>query len=241
MHTAIVIGGGRGIGAAVCRALMLSERHRVERLIIAQRHPPDSQFLDVLREDGRSVEFLPLDVRDSKSREEFARRAPDRISYLVHCAGICPREGFLEMTEEIWDDVLATNLKGPLFLTQALYSRLQAAEGSSICFVTSLAGRFGGRGSSVAYTASKAGLDAAMKALAKFGGGRVSCFSVAPGPTNTEMMQNLPPDELKKIKAMGITGEICEPDEVAQLIVDCLGRFGQTGQVLDINHGMFIS
>jgi 3-oxoacyl-[acyl-carrier protein] reductase len=186
------------------------------------------------------VNFLPLDIADRQSRESFCQFAPDKIDYLVHCAGFCPREAFLEMTEEIWDKVVSINLKGPLFLTQALYPQMQKAGHSSVCFVTSLAGRFGGRGSSVAYTASKAGLDAAMKALAKFGADKVSCFSVAPGPTNTEMMKSLPHEEISKIKSATITGEICEPEEVAQLIVDCLGRRGQTGQVIDINHGMFI-
>lgn len=75
-------------------------------------------------------------------------------------------------------------------------------------------------------TASKAGLDAAMKALAKLGAGTVSCFSVAPGPTNTDMMKEVSSQEMDKIKAGTITGEICQPKEIAQLIVDCLGRIG---------------
>ena len=240
MNTAIVVGGGRGIGAAVCRVLATSERHGIRRIIIAQRRPPEERFLQGLMRSDLEISFLPLDITDRRSRENFVLSVPDRLHYLVHCAGLCPRENFLEMTEEIWEEVVAVNLKGPLFLTQALYPKLLAADRSSVCFVTSLAGRFGGRGSSVAYTAAKAGLDAAMKALAKFGASKVSCFSVAPGPTNTEMMKGLPSEELEKIKSATITGEICEPEEVAQLIVDCLGRLGQTGQVIDINQGMFL-
>lgn len=240
MRTAVIIGGGRGIGAAVCSQLVASNRHAVQHLLIAQRSQPDPKLLEELRRGGTEISFLPLDIADRHSRENFCRSAPDRIDYLVHCAGNCPRESFLDMTEEIWDEVVSVNLKGPLFLTQALYPKLQKADRSSVCFVTSLAGRFGGRGSSVAYTASKAGLDAAMKALAKLGVGKVSCFSVAPGPTNTDMMREVSPQEMGKIKAATITGEICQPEEVAQLIVDCLGRLGQTGQVIDINHGIFI-
>ncbi len=240
MKTAIVIGGGQGIGAAVCTRLAARREHGVGRLIIGQRTSPSQDFLHSLQQFGVKVEWIELDLVSAESRERFASHLPPAIHYLVHCAGLCPRERFADMTEAIWDNAVSVNLKGPLFLTQTLFPRLQAAAPAAVCFVSSLAGRIGGRGSSVAYTASKAGLDAAMKALAKVDGANVSCFSVAPGPTRTAMMADLPPTELQTILSSTLTGQICEPEEVAAVIVDMLDRRAVTGQVIDLNNGAFL-
>ena len=238
--TALVIGGGQGIGAAVCRQIVERTERGVTQLIIGQRSKPAEEFIQSLSAAGVEVRWVELDLTSASSRERFVSELPSILHYLIHCAGVCPREPFTEMTEAIWDQVLAVNLKGPLFLTQALFPRLQAAAPASVCFVSSLAGRIGGRGSSVAYSASKAGVDAAMKALAKVGGARVTCFSVAPGPTNTSMMSELPAKELDAILASTLTGRICEPDEVAGVIVDMLDRRAVTGQVIDLNNGVFL-
>ena len=114
MNTAIVVGGGRGIGAAVCRVLATSERHGIRRIIIAQRRPPEERFLQGLMRSDLEIAFLRLDITDRTSRENFVHSVPDRLHYLVHCAGLCPRENFLEMTEEIWEEVVAVTRTSPL-------------------------------------------------------------------------------------------------------------------------------
>lgn len=240
MKSAVIIGGGQGIGAAVCRQLAQRSEKGIGRLFIGQRKAPSEDLLQLLRSFELQVDWVELDLAIAESRSRFVAQLPPAIHYLIHCAGFCPREPFAEMTEAIWDDAVSVNLKGPLFLTQALFPRLQAAAPAAVCFVTSLAGRIGGRGSSVAYTASKAGLDAAMKALAKVSGGQVSCFSVAPGPTRTAMMADLSATEMEKILSSTLTGRICEPDEVAGAIVDMLDRHAVTGQVIDFNNGAFL-
>ena len=141
MPTAIVTGASRGIGRGI--AIELSKTHQVIATYRGRRDAAES-----LREQT-GAEIFQCDISSAEDRAAliaFAREKFDRLDLLVNNAGIAPRErkDILEASEEIFDEVLNTNLKGPYFLTQKAVQWMTERGEGRIVFVTSIS----------AYTAS---------------------------------------------------------------------------------------
>ena len=185
MPTAIVTGASRGIGRGI--ALELARTHQVIATYRGRRDAAES----LRAETG--CEIFQCDVGSAADRAalmEFARTKFDALDLLVNNAGIAPRErrDILEASEEIFDEVLNTNLKGPYFLTQ-LAARWMAAQGDGrIVYVTSISSYTASvnRGE---YCISKAGLSMAVslwaQRLAQTG---VKVFEIRPGVIRTDMI-----------------------------------------------------
>ena len=183
---AIVIGGASGIGAATARRL--ADEGAV--VTVADLHEGRAKEIADLVDGGA----VAVDVTDTAAvRAAVVRAAAERgpIDVLVCCAGGDRPALFVDTTEADWEPVLALNLAGVLACTHAVLPEMQARRQGAIVHVASEAGRVGVVGGAV-YTAAKAGVIGFTKAVARevapYG---VRCNAVAPGPTDTPMLEEL--------------------------------------------------
>ncbi|HKE22844.1 MAG TPA: 3-ketoacyl-ACP reductase [Bryobacteraceae bacterium] len=238
--TAIVTGASRGIGRAV--AIELAKTHRV---IGTYRSRPDAA--ESLRAET-GCEIFPCDVARAEDRAallKFAHQRFDALDLLVNNAGVGPRErrDLLEATEEGFDELIATNLKGPHFLTQQA-ARWMAEQGRGrIVFVTSISSYTASvnRGE---YCISKAGLSMSValyaQRLAALG---IPVFEIRPGIIRTDMIAKVEQIYEEKIaggllpqKRMGEPGDIAK---AIRAVADGLLDYG-TGQVINVDGGFHL-
>ncbi|MBI3667149.1 MAG: 3-ketoacyl-ACP reductase, partial [Acidobacteria bacterium] len=228
---AVVTGASRGIGRAIAREL--SRTHQV----VATYRSREDAALSLRQECG--VEIFRLDVTSREDRERllaFCQEKWERLDLLVNNAGISPRRrlDILEATEESFDEVLAANLKGPYFLTQAAARWMSRHRAGRIVFISSISAYTASinRGE---YCISKAGLSMAVQLFAaRLAAHGVLVFDVRPGLVQTDMIAARQAIYEEKI-AQGLLPQarLGEPADVAlavRAIADGLLDYS-TGQV----------
>ena len=242
MKYALVTGGSRGLGRAVCLKVA---QMGIPVLINYQSNEAAALEVKALVEaEGVSAELLRFDVRvkqevdDALSRWEEAH-PDDYIAYLVNNAGI-RRDGMLfMMPEQDWHDVLDITLNGFYNVTTHLLPKMMMRKhGGRIVNMSSLSGLKGLPGQTN-YSAAKAALIGVTKALAQEVAPRgVTVNAIAPGFIETDMTKDLPQDELKKMIPVGRFGR---PEEVAALTGFLLSDEAAyiTGEVISINGGLY--
>ena len=203
-------GGYGGIGEAVCRALA----DQGVKVIVAGR---DLGKAEKLAKKIRGIP-LQLDVRDTASIEKSLRPFR-RIDLFVNCAGVSHEQKLDEVTEEIWDEVMATNLKAAMFLAQAV-ARRQKRGGKQVHLLSvraQLGLRWRGYSS---YATAKGGLVMLVRQHASELGPRGICVNgVAPTVVRTEMGAHWLKDPKTRawLKERIPLGRIAEPEDVAKL------------------------
>ena len=238
--TCIVTGASRGIGRAV--AIELSRTHDVIATYRGRRDAAES----LQAETG--AEIFQCDIASKTDREklmEFARTRFAGLDLLVNNAGIAPRErrDILEATEESFDELIATNLKGPHFLTQDA-ARWMAERGAGrIVFVTSISSYTASvnRGE---YCISKAGLSMSVALYAqRLAACGVSVFEIRPGIIRTDMIAKVEKAYEDKIAAGLLPqrrmGEGADVARAVRAIADGLLDYS-TGQVLNVDGGFHL-
>jgi 3-oxoacyl-[acyl-carrier protein] reductase len=242
-RTAIISGGTRGIGRAVC--LELAKRG----CKIAFNFNQSKELAETLLSEiaSRKTEALSfqLSVADHSAVMEMVRNVKDRfgsVDFLVNNAGIVRDTLLLGMKEKDWDDVINTNLKGAFNLSRAVAPYMLKARSGSILNITSISGLHGMPGQ-VNYSASKAGMIGLTKALAKeFAGRNITVNALALGFIETAMTNNLSEDYRSKLllniplKRFGKVAEIA--GIVAFLLSEDAGYI--TGQVIQADGGLAI-
>ncbi len=241
-RTALVTGGGSGIGAATARRLA------AEGARVAIGDVNEQGAREVAGElDGYAC---LLDVSDGASVVAGVAAVEGELGpldILVNNAGTDRFAFFVNTDEELWDFVLGVNLRGVLALTHAVLPGMQERRRGSIVNVASEAGRVGSQGSAV-YSAAKAGVIGFTKAIAREGARyRVRCNAVAPGPIETPLLNSAPlmlgelGERLKQgmvnATALGRSGE---PEEVAAAIAFLASDDASyvTGQTLNVSGGL---
>ena len=216
MSVAIVTGAGRGIGAAVARRLSTAGWS----LVVADI---DADAVAVLAAElGRDVAApVALDVRDADGWEhavEVARDLGD-LAALVNGAARTVVRDFFEIDPGEWDDVLATNLRGPFLGIRAVGPILRERGGGRIVNISSDSA-FRGRGVTGAhYATSKAGLLAlTRRAAAALAAANVTVNAVAPGTIDGETVRELAGDRVDELAADIPAGRLGRPEEIANLI-----------------------
>ncbi|MGB8216940.1 MAG: beta-ketoacyl-ACP reductase [Candidatus Methanoperedens sp.] len=176
-----------------------------------------------------------------RMREEVVKQF-GKIDILVNNAGIVRDKSFVKMTPQMWSEVLSVNLDGAFYCTKAVIEGMLERKYGRIVNISSVIGRMGNRGQAN-YAASKAGLIALSQTLAKeFAGKGITVNAVAPGFIETDMLKSVPKEIIEKILAGIPLGRLGKPSEVAGAVAYLVSEDGNyiTGQVIDINGGLYI-
>lgn len=166
----------------------------------------------------------------------------DRIDILVNNAGVVRDKSFLKMTSDMWEEVLSVNLTGTFNCTKAVITGMLERSFGRIINISSVVGRMGNRGQAN-YAASKAGVIGLTQALAReFAGKGITVNAVAPGFIETDMVSSISPGILQSIVSKIPLGRLGRPEEIASAVAYLVSPDADyvTGQVLDINGGLFI-
>jgi 3-oxoacyl-[acyl-carrier protein] reductase len=238
MRRALVTGGSGAIGAAICRALSAQGFHVVVHA--GTRLAEATRLADALRDAGGSAEASMFDVTDASATGVAlaAILAGGPVQALVLNAGIHDDALFAAMEEARWRRVIDVSLQGFFNVTQPLLMPMVKTRWGRIVSITSIAGVIGNRGQ-VNYSAAKAGLHGATKALAQEVASRgITVNAVAPGVIASPMTEKaFPAERIKQLVPMGRAGQ---PHEVAALVAflcsDAAGYI--SGQVIGVNGGI---
>ncbi len=237
---ALVTGAGRGIGAAIAETLAAEG---ADVICVSRTLANAAKVAEAVSALGRKSLAVAVDVADPAQCEKAIAdilAAWPQIDILVNNAGIT-RDGLLmRMSDQDWDLVLDTNLKGAFHFTKPL-SRLMAKQRSGrIINISSVVGLVG-NGGQCNYAASKAGLIGFSKSVAREMASRgVTCNAIAPGFVISDMTEQLP-DAIKQKVLQGIPlGCFGEPADIAQAALYLAADSGRfvTGQVLVVDGGM---
>ncbi len=234
---ALVTGASRGIGAAVARTLA-NQGLDIALTCVHQRAAADALAAEI-RALGHRAWVAQFDVKDAaQSRAAIEQLlAQTEIHIVVNNAGVAADAAFPALSSEAWHGVIDTTLDGFFHVTQPLVMPMVRRKWGRIVNIASVSGVNGNRGQ-VNYSAAKAGLIGATKALAiELASRNITVNAVAPGLIDTEMVAGAPLDEILKhipMKRMGTVQEVA--DLVAYLVGDKSAYM--TGQVLSISGGL---
>ena len=237
----VVTGSGRGIGKEIARAFV----QRGAKVAVASRTESNSQAAaaELNAEGPGSAKAFAVDIADYDSTIEFGKQVTADLgaaNILVNNAGVT-RDGLaLRMSEDDWDTVLDTNLKGAFNAVKAFQRGLLKADNARIINISSVIGLMGNAGQAN-YAASKAGLIGFTKALAKeFAGRQVCVNAIAPGFIVTDMTDELAEEVQEQIKSgipLGSFGETADIANAVTFLASPASRY-ITGQVLTVDGGM---
>jgi 3-oxoacyl-[acyl-carrier protein] reductase len=241
-RVSIVTGASQGIGETIARGL--AEEGATVILADVQKDKLETVARAIV-EDGGKADTHQVDVSDTVAVEGVVAAvvaAHGRIDHLVNNAGIT-RDGLLmRMREEDWDAVLRVNLKGTFNFSKAVIRTMIAAKYGRIVNIASVAGLMGNAGQAN-YAASKAGVIAFARSLAREVGARgITVNAVAPGFIATAMTDVLPEDvkkaylEIIPLKKFGLPKDVASAVEF--LLSDAAAYI--TGQVVSVNGGMYM-
>ena len=234
---ALISGGSRGIGAAVARTLE-KEGFDIAITCVARREAADA-LAEELRALGAQTWVSQFDVRDAEASKAAieALLAQTQIHIVINNAGISKDGPFPGLSRDAWHNVVDTTLDGFFHVTQPLVMPMVRRKWGRIINIASVAGVIGNRGQ-VNYSAAKAGLIGATKALAlELASRNITVNAVAPGLIDTEMIATAPVEEILKFIPMKRVGQA---QEVADLVAFLAGDKSAyiTGQVLSISGGL---
>ncbi len=237
--TAVVTGGSRGIGRAVC--LKLAQNGCDVAFLYAGNEGKASETLTELQALGVKAAAFRCDVSDSNAvKEVFGRILTQfgHIDILVNNAGITRDKLVLGMKCEDFDDVIGVNLRGAFYTIKQVYPLFAKQRSGKIVNISSVAGLMGNAGQAN-YAASKAGVIGLTKTVAKELASRgVCCNAVAPGFIRTDMTEKFSDDE--KVVSTIPVNRVGTPEEVASLVLFlCLPCSDYiTGEVIRIDGGL---
>lgn len=241
MIYALVTGGSRGIGRAIC--MQLARSGFFVLINYRDNDAEASRTLEMIREEGGEGELMKFDVSDRIAVEKALGHWQEShegnyISVLVNNAGIRRDALLMWMKNEEWQDVLHTNLDSFLYITRFLIKDMLMKKWGRIINVVSLSGLKGLPGQ-VNYSAAKAGVIGATKALAQeVAKKNVTVNAVAPGFIATDMTKDLDEAQLKMMIPMGRFGK---PEEVSALVGFLASKEASyiTGSVINVNGGLY--
>lgn len=242
MKCAIVTGGSRGIGRAICNKL--AEENQYHILInYTSNEAAAKETLMQIEALGSSGEILKFDVSNAnettKVLESWQEENPDAIvEVIINNAGITRDGLFMWMKSEDWNAVIDTSLNGFFNVTNFFIQKLLRNKYGRIINMVSVSGVKGTAGQTN-YSAAKAALVGATKALAQEVAKRnITVNAVAPGFIKTDMTQDF--DE-KELKSMIPANRFGEAEEVADLVAFLASKKASyiTGEVININGGIY--
>jgi 3-oxoacyl-[acyl-carrier protein] reductase len=238
---AIVTGAGRGIGEAIARRLA---RDGARVACVSRTETNAQKIAAAINETAPdTARAYAVDVADRKASTEVCEKILTefgRVDILVNNAGLT-RDGLaMRMSEEDWDLVIDTNLKGSFNFIQGVMRSMVKQRSGRIINIASVAGLMGNAGQAN-YAASKAGLIGLTKTLARELASRsITVNAVAPGFITTDMTGVLPENIKTAVLAQIPLGRFGEADDIAGAVAFLAGPEGKyiTGQTLTVDGGM---
>lgn len=240
--TALITGGGTGIGRAVALRLAAQGIDVVVNYSRSDREARETA--EEVKKAGVECLIEKADVADDAQVRQMVANAVrrfGRLDYLVNSAGITRFVDYPDldgMKDEYWDDIMAVNVKGMFFACRAAASHLKKT-GGAIVNITSISG-ITGKGSSIAYAASKAAAISVTKSLAQILAPEVRVNSVAPGIVLTRWCAGRE-DHVKRLSGATPLGRACSAEDVAEVVVPLLLSAGMiTGQTVIVDGGAIL-
>ena len=240
---AIVTGGSMGIGASIAKELA---RQGANVAINYRKHDTEAgQVVAEIESLGRKGLAIKADVANFADAQRMVDEVKEKfggLDILVNNAGINRDSVVWKMTEQQWDEVLDTNLKGYFNYIHAAVGIFREQKSGKIVNVTSINGLRGKFGQTN-YSASKAGIIGLTKALAReLGKSNVNVNAVAPGLIETEMMKDAPETVKEAALAEIVLGRLGKPEEVAEVIAFLCSEAARhiTGEVIRVDGGQYI-
>ncbi len=241
-QTAIVTGSARGFGRAICRRLAQGGA----RVVVADVNLPGAEeTVALIKKEGGEALAVRTDVASAESVQAMVKAAltryGDRVDILVNNAAIWTNVPTEELSEPDWDRMVDVNMKGVFLCCKAVIPIMKKQGRGHIVNVASIATRTGGTFAGIHYVASKGGVLAMTKKLAKeLGQYGVVVNGVNPGSSKTEMMQGWPQEILDGIIKNTPLGRMAEPDDIADTVAflaSDAARFVH-GETVDVNGGL---
>lgn len=242
----LITGAARGLGATLTEAFAMQGA----RLAIVDLDGPGLQAMAarLALPEGRAVPFV-ADLADMALVESLVDRVVEafgRLDVLVNNAALMDGKPIDELTPELFDRVIAVNLRAPLFLSRAALRAMRGQEGGSIVNVASMAARTGGAYPTVfSYAASKGGLVSITRSFAKLGApDNIRVNAILPSNIDSPMLWGpFAGEAVKAVLSSVPLGRPAQPMEVAELVLWLASPASSyvTGVSWDINGGWFMS
>ncbi len=240
---ALITGGSRGIGRAIC--IRLGVMGAVVYVNYVSRSSAAEETRHIILQAGGKAEIIGFDVANSDAVQEACKKIiaeAGSIDILINNAGIT-RDGLMaRMKESEWDDVLNTNLKGAFLCAKAATRAMMKKKWGRIINIASVSGVAGNPGQ-VNYSSAKAGLIGLTKSMAReYASRNITINSIAPGYIETEMTDLLDEKTRQQIKAEIPLASFGTPEDIAGAVAYLVSEDGRyiTGQTLHVNGGMYM-
>ena len=241
-RTAIVTGVARGFGRAIVRRLAKGGA----RVVAADINLPGAEeTVALVKQDGGEALAQSVDVSSAKSVETLVQAALSRyggrVDILVNNAGLWKLTPTEETSEEEWDRIVNVNMKGTFLTCRAVIPIMRKQGKGHIVNIASVAARNGGTMAGVHYVASKGGVLAITKKLAKeLGQYGIVVNGLNPGTSKTEMTKDWPPSLMEGIAKNTPLGRLVEPEDIAVVVAflaSDAARFVH-GETVEVNGGI---
>ena len=237
---AFVTGGAKGIGSAIVKRLIIDGYK-----VAFTYNNSEEKALKLCSEMGEDCKAYKLDITDSnavKAVVDDIEKNFGEIQVLVNNAGIAQQALFTDITDEMWNNMIETNLSGAFYCSRAVLKYMINRKTGKIINISSIWGETGGS-CEVHYSASKSGLIGMTKALAKeVGLSGITVNSVSPGVILTDMTSHFDDETMNSLKEETPLNRIGTPEDVAGAVSFLASKDADfiTGQNVSVNGGMNI-
>ena len=238
---ALVTGGSRGIGRAI--ALALADEGANVAFTFKSAADAAENVKGEIEAKGRMALAIQSDAKDINGAQQVVDRILkelQRIDILVNNAGITKDTLLMRMSEQDWDDVIDTNLKGAFNFSKAACRPMMSQREGKVINISSISGVIGNAGQ-VNYASAKAGMIGMTKSLAKELASRnIQVNAIAPGFVDTDMTVKLTPQQREALLNIIPMKRTAKPEEIANVVVFLASPASSymTGQVLCVDGGI---